>query len=205
MRNNSGAVVALSLGFVLMLGAYAKGGQEQTPLASVPEFNENGELIIPDDIDEWVFLGTMLGPQYAAGEFNPDAPGLFHTALMEPTAYRAFLESGEFADGTMFALIFRQALDRMSIHESGFVMGELMQTEIHLKDSERFPDGYNFYVYAPGADVARALPTPNGCIECHSAHGAYDGVFAQFYPILRDKIPPEALERALDATAQDLE
>lgn len=205
MRINLGSSFVSFLGLSLILSAASYGGQRDEPLASVPKFNARDELVIPADIDQWVFLGTMLGPQYSAGEFDPDAPGLFHTALMEPTAYRAFLETGEFADGTMFALIFRQALDRMSIHENGFVMGALMQTEIHLKDSARFPDGYNFYVYSPGAETAPALPTPNGCIECHSEHGAYDGVFAQFYPLLRDKIPPEALERALATSAQGRE
>lgn len=108
---------------------------------------------------------------------------------MEPTAYQAFRDTGEFGDGSMFALRFYNALSELSIQKLGFLMGDLTLTEIHLKDSKQFQDGFNVYVFPPGTEKAPPLPLPNDCIGCHIEHGAYDGVFSQFYPALRDKIP----------------
>ena len=158
-------------------------------LLSVPVFNAQSELQLPADLDRWIHLGTMLGPQYTDEGFDAGGSNLFHSALMEPTAYKAFLDTGQFADGTMFALRFYIALSEMSIQKSGFLMGDLTLTEIHLKDSKRFPDGFNFYVFPAGTEKAAPLPLPNDCVSCHTEHGAYDAVFAQFYPALRDKIP----------------
>ncbi len=158
-------------------------------LLSVPVINAKSELQLPADLDRWIHLGTMLGPQYADEGFDARGPNLFHSALMEPTAYQAFLDTGRFADGTMFALRFYSALSELSIQKSGFLMGDLTLTEIHLKDSKRFPDGFNFYVFPPGTEKAAPLSLPNDCVRCHTEHGAYDAVFAQFYPALRDKVP----------------
>ena len=183
------AALAITLGLLARTAPAEDPANMSAEVLSVPVFNGGKELQLPADLDRWIHLGTMLGPQYADESFDARGPNLFHAALMEPMAYQAFLDTGEFADGTMFALRFYNALSELSIQKSGFVMGDLTLTEIHLKDSKRFPDGFNFYVFPPGTESATALPLPNDCVSCHTEHGAYDGVFAQFYPALRDKIP----------------
>ena len=165
------------------------GVSRRNELLSVPVLNAENELQLPVDLDRWMHLGMMLGPQYTDEGFDARGSNLFHSALMEPTAYQAFLDTGEFGDGTMFALRFYNALSELSIQKSGFLMGDFTLTEIHLKDSKQFPDGFNFYLFPPGAEKAPRLSLPNDCVSCHTEHGAYDGVFAQFYPALRDKIP----------------
>jgi hypothetical protein len=163
----------------------------------VAKFDDRGRLIFPGDIEEWVFLGSSLGMGYSQAEFDPDSPGMFQIVRMEPQAYQAFLETGRFVDGTMFSLHFYGSENKISINRAGFVMGDLHAAEIHLKDSERFPDGFNFYNFDNGQAAVKEVPLPNDCVACHEKDGAYDGVFVQFYPIIRDHVPPEALAKAL--------
>lgn len=157
---------------------------------SVAEFDENGELKRPDNMEKWVFLGASLGMGYNDGvPFDPDTPGNFQSVLMEPTAFDVFQETGAFPDGSMFALLFHGSRTNVSINQSGFVMDDLLALEIHLKDKTRFPDtGFNFFFYGPEDTVASAPDTPNGCTECHLAHGETQAVFTQFYPTLKRRL-----------------
>ena len=85
--------------------------------------------------------------------------------------------------------------NKISINRSGFVMGGLHFMEIHYKDSERFPDGFNFYTFDNDQTAAAEVPLPNDCVACHKKDGAYDGVFVQFYPTIHDHLPADVLEK----------
>ena len=155
-------------------------------------FTTSGELILPNDLDHWVFLGSSLGMGYSNVEFDPDTPGNFQIVSMEPKAYAEFMRTGKFPDGSMFALAFYGAKSEDSVNEAGFVMGELQLTEIHLKDRTRFPDtGFSFYMFDPGAKQASALNLPNDCVTCHKRDAEHDGVFTQFYPVARNRLKEE--------------
>lgn len=175
----------------LFFGSLAWSQDEPRDISKeAPSFTDNDELIWPENMDEWVFLGSSLGMGYSQVDFNPDTPGSFQVVSMEPAAYQEFLRTGKFANGTMIALGFYGSETNISINESGFVMGDLQMVEIHYKDKERFPEhGYNFYMFHPGDESAAPLESPDGCISCHDQHGAYDSVFTQFYPTIRDKVP----------------
>ena len=160
----------------------------------VADFDDTGNLVIPDNFDDWVFLGSSLGMGYSQDNFDPDSPGMFQIVRMEPRAYRAFLESGEFVDGTMIALHFYGSQNHISINRSGFVMDDLHFAEIHFKDSERYPDGFNFFTFNPGDATASEVALPNDCVECHKKDGAYDGVFVQFYPTIHEHLPADIQE-----------
>ena len=162
----------------------------QGPLAvDVAEFDDRGRLVVPANMDEWVFLGSSLGMGYSQADFDPDSPGMFQIARMEPTAYRAFRETGVFVDGTMIALHFYGSQNEISINRAGFVMDDLHFAEIHYKDSKRFPDGFNFYNVNNGDTHAEEIALPNDCVDCHKRDGAYDGVFVQFYPTIHEYLP----------------
>lgn len=154
-------------------------------------FDDEANLILPADIDEWVFLGSSLGMGYSQAEFDSDSPGMFQIARMEPKAYRAFRETGQFVDGTMIALHFFGSENKISINRAGFVMGGQHFMEIHYKDSKRFPDGFNFYTFQNDDTVAEEMPLPNDCVSCHKKDGAYDGVFVQFYPVIQKYLPAD--------------
>ena len=159
----------------------------------VAEFDADGNLVVPADIDTWVFLGSSLGMGYSQENFDPDSPGMFQIVRMEPNAYEAFVETGEFVDGTMIALHFYGSQNHISINRSGFVMGGLHTAEIHYKDS-KYPEGFNFFMFGPDSDVATEVALPNECVECHQRDGAYDGVFVQFYPDMQRFLPAEVQE-----------
>ena len=181
---------AMSVAVFLGLAAMA----EDSPSVDVAVFNDDGDLIVPDNMDEWIFLGSSLGMGYSQTSFDPDSPGMFQIVRMEPTAYRAFRETGEFVDGTMISLHFYGSQNEISINRAGYVMDDLHFAEIHFKDSERFPDGFNFYNVNNGDKVVEEISLPNECVECHKRDGAYDGVFVQFYPPIHDYLPGEVQE-----------
>lgn len=155
----------------------------------VARFDADGNLLVPDDLDEWVFIGSSLGMGYSQENFDADSPGMFQVARMEPAAYAVFKETGRFVDGTMISLHFYGSQNEISINRAGFVMDDLHFAEIHYKDSERFPDGFNFYNVANGATLGAEIALPNECVECHKRDGAYDGVFVQFYPTIHEFLP----------------
>ena len=167
----------------------------------VARFSDDGRLLRPDNLDEWIFLGSSLGMGYSQADFDPDSPGMFQIARMEPQAYKAFVETGRFVDGTMIALHFYGSQNNISINRSGFVMSDLHFAEIHYKDSKRFPDGFNFYNFDNDQDAAEEIALPNECVACHKRDGAYDGVFVQFYPGIH-RFLPEDVRSALANSAE---
>ncbi len=181
--------------FISCLGVMSVAEGDGTDAVHAATFDNDGNLIRPGDVDEWVFLGSSLGMGYSQANFDPDSPGMFQIVRIEPQAYKAFLESGEFVDGTMIALHFYGSQNKISINRSGFVMGGLHFMEIHYKDNERFPDGFNFYTFDNDQTVAEEVPLPNDCVACHKKDGAYDGVFVQFYPTIREHLPADVLAR----------
>lgn len=171
-----------------------------TDAIDVATFDDDDRLIRPANIDEWVFLGSSLGMGYSQTEFDPDSPGMFQIVRMEPQAYRAFLETGRFVDGTMFALHFYGSQNEVSINRAGFVMGGLHFMEIHYKDSSRFPNGFNFYTFQNDDTAAAEMPLPNECVTCHKRDGAYDSVFVQFYPTIHEHLPADVQASLADST-----
>jgi hypothetical protein len=163
---------------------------------SVAQFDGEGRLIYPENIAEWVHLGSSVGLNYAEGtEFDPANPGIMNVVTMEPTAYRYFMETGRFADGTMFHLTFHSTVRDERLNSAGFATGPAAATEIHYKDSEMFPDGFNFFNYRPGQTEAAAVPLPNACVSCHTANADHDGVFVQFYPAILERLGQATAER----------
>ena len=162
------------------------------------QFNAAGKLLKPANLDEWVFLGTSLGMGYNPGSFNAARPGQFQVALIEPNAYRYFVKNRSFAPGSMLLLSFYNAdTQSRSINQNGFTQADLTNFEIHIIDPACGSDGRAFYTFQADATEGNLLPPGNGCVRCHTQHGAFQGTFAQFYPTIRPLIPPEALARAL--------
>ncbi len=157
----------------------------------VARFDSDGNLIVPTNLDEWVFIGSSLGMGYSQETFDPDSPGMFQIVRMEPSAYQHFKETGVFPDGTMLSLHFYGSQNELSISRAGYVMNDLHFAEIHYKDRDRFPDGFNFYNLANGEPLGTEIPVPNDCITCHEKDGAYDGVFVQFYPTIHEYLPDD--------------
>lgn len=158
----------------------------QTDLG-VAVYNDQQELQLPANLDEWVHLGSSLGSDYNEEAFDPENPGTLGVVLMEPTAYRHFKQEGEYADGSMFLLTFYRTASKSDPQLQGFVQGAMGVQEIHVIDSARFTEGQAFFVYSdPQQQSAAKLPDGSECVSCHNAEGDYRGTFIQFYPTIRD-------------------
>jgi hypothetical protein len=98
------------------------------------------------------------------------------------------MDTGSWPDGTVFILEFRDSQSEGSINRAGRFATNLVFLEAEVKDS-RFPDGWAFYRFGPGNDLARVAEPLSGaaaapCVECHSEHAAVERTFVQFYPTL---------------------
>lgn len=197
---NIRAVLALAgiatavLAFVACRASPDESVADRTPSSprgtvDVASFTPAGQLQRPADLDEWIFLGASLGMGYNPAAFDPESPGQFQVVLMEPRAYRHFVETGAYPDGAMFLLSFYDSEQKVSINRSGFVQRDLASFEIHLIDRRRPGEGHYFYPFGVKDRQADVLPAGNACIRCHLKDGAFDGTFAQFYPTIRHRIP----------------
>jgi hypothetical protein len=150
---------------------------------SGPEFTKEGELMRPADYREWIYLSSGLGMAYGpnAGAPNSDPP--FDNVFVQRTAYKAFVETGKWPEGTMFALEVRKSASHQSINKAGHFQAGVSALEVEVKDSARFPDKWAFFDFSDDAVKAKPI-SGNSCIKCHSSNGASDNTFVQFYPTL---------------------
>ena len=190
---------------ILLIGVASPSIPAAEPAAAPGTINlarltPDGSLQKPADLPNWVFLGASLGMGYNPGSFNAAHPGQFQVAMMEPSAYRYFMENGRYAPGSMFLLSFYNSdTQPRSINQNGFTQADLTNFEIHVIDPRQGQgqDGHSFYLFGADSQEGKAVPPGNACVRCHVAHGAFSGTFAQFYPAIRARIPKEDLERAL--------
>ena len=150
----------------------------------MPRYDGTRALLLPERYREWVFVGSSLGLSYNA---TATGMGMFHETLMEPTAYRHFVETGEFREGTMFVLMLHGVETGVLPGRRGQFAGAVHGVEIAVKDTARTPEGWAHYDFGgmDGVDKA-SQPSGPGCFKCHKANAARDNVFLQFYPLLAE-------------------
>jgi len=149
-----------------------------------PRYTADGQLTRPDNYREWIYLSSGLGMTYGpAASANPANP-LFDNVFVTPTAYKSFQTTGTWPDKTMFVLEIRSAATKGSINNGGHFQDQVTAVEVEVKDEKRFPNKWAFFGFGASATSARALPDNAGCQACHSANGAVDNTFVQFYPTL---------------------
>jgi len=150
--------------------------------ASVPAYTADGRLILPADYREWVYLSSGLGMSYNPKALASPDP-MFDNTFVNPESWRAFQKTGTWPDKTVIALEVRGSSDKGSIIQRGrFQSGEVQGMEVHVKDAAR--GGWAFYSFDDGTAPAKRIPSGESCYSCHSAHGAVDTTFVQFYPTL---------------------
>ncbi len=148
-------------------------------------FAGNNVLLLPNDYRQWVFVGSSLGLGY--GE-NPSE--MYHNVYINPAAYREYVRSGKFPDGTVMVLEMLSAETKQEPGLHGSYQKDIMAVEASVKDSARFEGGWGFYDFTDASGKLKpqtdALPSTAGCISCHREKAATDHVFTQFYPVLRE-------------------
>jgi Cytochrome P460 len=159
------------------------------PATAAPQFNERGELIRPEDYRSWVFLNTALGLTYGPNRPAAGQPQVFTSVFVNPTAYAQFQKSGQWPDGTIFALEVRPGIAPASAQEGARTQGPRVALEAAVRDSSRYPDGgWSYFSFDAPRDSGGALRTQAApfartasCYACHSKHGAVQWTFTQFY------------------------
>jgi hypothetical protein len=155
-------------------------------IAEPPQFNDKGEVLRPADYRQWVFLTSGLGMTYGPNAPRPGQPAPFSNVFVNPESYREFMQTGQWPNGTMFVLEIRHALESVSIDNGGRTQGDVVAIEASVKDATRFPDGGWAYLSFDGPQGLKAAAAPfprtQSCYSCHSAHGAVEWTFTQFYP-----------------------
>ena len=111
---------------------------------------------------------------------------MFDNVFVDPRAYRSFVQTGTWPEGTVIVKEGRAASEKGSINKSGkFQAGDTMDVEVHLKDSKRFAGGWGFFFFdSVRSQPTQAIPAGAPCYSCHGANGAVDTTFVQFYPTL---------------------
>lgn len=169
------ATVVLVLSAGLLLGA--------APSPSGPEYTGTGELKLPENYRQWVYLTTGFDMSYNPTAMQMDHH-MFDNVFVNPEAYSAFLGNGTWPDKSMLVLENRMAEGKGSINQRGNFQGtDVMGVEIHVKDEARFPGKWAFFIF-DNAKTAKMVPTDMPCYSCHAEHAAVDTTFVQFYPTL---------------------
>ena len=136
---------------ILILAAVGLVGQTA---GDGPQFTADAQLTLPEDYRQWVFLSSGLGMTYGPAASADPAHPQFDNVFVNPSSYRAFIETGHWPDKTMFVLEVRSATEHGSINNAG------------------------------GKDKATALPADSSCNNCHGQNAAVENTFVQFYPVL---------------------
>jgi hypothetical protein len=161
-----------------------------TSVNVMPRYDASRNLVLPDDYRRWVLVGSALGLSYSEGQAGHQ---MFNTTLMEPSAYRHFVETGTFREGTMFALLGQGIGTNATPARQGQFATDVHMVEMAVKDSTRVPEGWAYYAFGgpmTGGYRSAAAPQPKAsCFACHDEHAARDNVFTQFYGLLNEAAP----------------
>jgi hypothetical protein len=160
----------------------ANGSAGMVPEADAkPRYTASGELIVPADYRDWVFLTSGVNMNYSEEPLNMGHE-MVDNVFVDPASWKQFKATGRWPNGTIFVKEGRVGSSKGSINKSGiFQTEQRFDLEIHVRDSKRFKSGWGFFVNIADKP-ARQLPASASCYSCHEQNGAVDTTFTQFYP-----------------------
>jgi len=185
---NRSVLVAVAVS--MLAGTWALAAQ-QSATPDGPQF-VNGRLVRPTNYREWPFLGSSVGLTYVPPA-GTNAPS-FGNVFVNPSSYRAFMQSGKWPDGTMLVLEVRRSSEEGALIKGGRYQSDLVLLEANVKDST-LPDGWGFFSWgrgnalldsAPPAPATASVAGEGTCVDCHIKHTAVERTFVQFYPTLME-------------------
>jgi Cytochrome P460 len=174
------------LAFVLVSSLLAFNQNASVP-STVPQYTSDGQLRLPEQYRQWVYLTTGFDMSYNPALQMSDHH-MFDNVFVNPESYKTFVETGTWPDKTMLVLEARGAEGKGSINQRGNYQGtDVMAIEVHVKDEARFPGKWAFFGFASssaGDRTTKMIPLSADCYSCHAQHAAVDTTFVQFYPTL---------------------
>ena len=152
---------------------------------AAPQYPASDTMAVPPDYRDWMFLTSSLDLNYSnAAEPGPGQMHMLDNVFVNADAYRQFLKTGSWPDQTVLVKENRIAESAGTLSKSGRFQTCVMNLEIHVKDGQRFPGGWAFFVSSDGKAAGKLMPQSANCYSCHKDHGAADTTFVQFYPTL---------------------
>ena len=189
------AVTALVTSGVIATTLFAQSSSSSSGQTACypPEYTASGELILPKNFHEWVYVGSPLTPN----ALNNGKAGFpeFHNVYIEPCSYEKYKKTNVFPEGTIFFKELQLTLpaenadgSRMEPSGRGYFPGPWNGADVTVKDTKRYADSggwgyYNFNHHEPKAPTAQLKPQTE-CAFCHQASAKKDEVWTQFYPLL---------------------
>jgi hypothetical protein len=187
----------------------SSSAQTQTRPRYLPEYNASGDLLLPKNFLEWVYVGSPLTPTALNGGKNcsedPASPTSgpctgfpeFHNVYIEPGSYEIFKQTNQFPEQTILFKALQLTLpgpgqnpDGSHTEPSGrgYFPGKFNGADVSVKDSKRFTESggwgyFNFNHHEPKAPTAK-VKLKSECADCHIASAKKDDVWTQFYPLL---------------------
>jgi hypothetical protein len=143
-------------------------------------YTSAGELKLPPDYRQWVFLSSGIGMDYSK---EPSAHPIFDNVFVNPPAYAAFMKTGTWPDKTILVKENRVSSDD-PLSKGGKVQTSVASREIHIKDASH--GGWLFYTYGADSQSAKPFAKQEVCTGCHGKNAATDTTFVQYYPTLVD-------------------
>lgn len=189
----------LSCGAALALAAQpAPQGKSNSPAAApvaspagteAPAYDAEGNVLLPKNYREWVWLSSGLGMTYndgVVGAVERVRTPNFTNVFVNPPSYRAFQKSGTWPDTTTMVLEIRNSESQGSINKGGNYQGAVRAIEVEVKDEKKFAGKWAFFAVKTGEDRGKLFPSSADCYTCHARNGAVDNTFVQFYPTLSE-------------------
>jgi len=201
----AGAVIVTSAIFAQWLSS--SSAQTQSRPRYLPEYNAAGELLLPKNFHEWVYVGSPLTPiALNGGKACPEEPNAppsqpctgfpeYHNVYIEPGSYEIYKQTKEFPEGTILFKELQLTLpaqnpdgSRTELSGRGYFPGKFNGADVTVKDSKRFTESggwgyFNFNHHEPKALTAK-VKAKSDCGWCHIANAKKDDVWTQFYPLL---------------------
>jgi hypothetical protein len=151
-----------------------------------PEYAADGQLMRPEHYREWIWLTSDFFQESQPAQMQTGAHRKFNNILVNPEAYKAFVQTGTWPDKTIL-VVEQRAADNVgppNQNQTANVQSSEIGLDAHVKDEARFPGKWAFFDFREGANAASVIPVTANCYSCHAGRGAVDSTFIQFYPTL---------------------
>jgi hypothetical protein len=189
------AAVAIAFGMVVVAVFVQSptNSNAQNKTCYPPKYTDAGDLILPENWHDWIFVGSPLTPN-ALNNGKAMFPE-FHNVYIEPCSYETYQRTNSFPEGTIFFKELQLTLPQQNPDGSrtepsgrGYFPGPYNGADVTVKDSKKYANSggwgyYNFNHHEPKAPTAK-VKAKEECAYCHIASAKKDEVWTQFYPLL---------------------
>jgi cytochrome P460 len=187
------ATCALVATLITVQATHSYADDAQPAKRYLPEYTASGEVTLPKNFHEWVYVGSPLTPN-ALNNGKAAFPE-YHNVYIEPGSYAIYKKTNAFPEGTIFVKELQLTLpgenpdgSRTEPSGRGYFPGAFYGAEMAVKDSKKYAAsggwGYYDFKYSDPKVITAAVQAKESCAFCHIASAKKDLVWTQFYRLL---------------------